>query len=174
MTQHTTVQRRKGFSLVEVLLYLALTVLIMGTITAVFTQVVETRQRSRTIAEVDQQGAQIMLEITQAIRDAERVNSPTIGTSSSSLSLDLPLSYLSPTVYTLNGSTLQVTEGDAAPVALSSNRIAVSNVTFSNLSRSGTQGTVRIQFTLDYVAGDSSFDQDYSQTYYGSATLREN
>lgn len=166
--------KQQGFTLVEVLLYLAITVLILSTITVVFTQIVETRQRARTLAEVDQQGIQIMQEITQTIRDAQAINAPTIGTSASTLNLDVIHSINDPTIYTLSGTTLEVTEGASAAVELSSNRIAVSNITFSNLSRAGTNGTVRIEFTLEYVTDDGSFDEDYQQTFYGSATLREN
>jgi len=159
---------------VEVLLYLALTVLILSVITVVFTQIVETRQRARTLAEVDQQGIQIMQQITQVIRDAEAINSPAIGTSASTLNLDVITASDDPTVYSLNGTTLEVTRGGGGAIALSSNRVVVTSITFSNLSRTGTNGTVRIEFTLSYVNDDGTFAEDYTQSFYGSATLREN
>jgi len=51
--------------------------------------------------------------------------------------------------------------------------VTVSGLTFQNLSRSATPGTVRIQFTLTHVNPAGRNEYSFAKTFIGSATLRQ-
>ena len=57
-------------------------------------------------------------------------------------------------------------------IALTNSRIVASNLTFTNLSRAGTPGTIRIQFTLTHINPSGRNEYNYNKTFYGSASLR--
>lgn len=165
-------ERKKAFTLVEVLLYIALSSVILAVLVAFIGLILQTRARSQTIAEVHQQGDVIMQSILQTVRNAEGINSPTPGNTANTLSVDAVVASIDPIVYALSGTDLTVTEDINPAQTLNSNRVEISNLTFSNLSRAGTPGIVRIQFTVSYVNPDGRYEQDYSQIFYGTAAIR--
>lgn len=166
------VAKTGGYTLLELLLYISLYSIIMLSIMGLLFTLLEVRIKSRTEAEVDQQGVQIIQLITQAIRNADNINSPTAGTSSALLSLDMPGTNLDPTVFDLSSGAIRIAETNGTPVNLSNSLVTVSNLTFTNLSRSQTPGNVRIEFTVTYVNNEGRNEYDYSKTFTADASLR--
>jgi prepilin-type N-terminal cleavage/methylation domain-containing protein len=163
----------KGFTLIELLLYVAISGVILLAV-ALFLQVLlESRVKNQTVAEVEGQGLQVMQIITQTVRNAEAITSPTIGTSATSLTLDVITGASDPTVFDLSGGAIRISEGGGATVPLTNSRITASDITFQNLSRSETPGTVRIQFTLTYINSSGRNEYNFSKIFYGSASLRQ-
>lgn len=78
---------------------------------------------------------------------------------------------MSPTVFSLNGTTFQVKEGAAAAVALTSSDVQVSNLNFKNLTRSGTTGIVQVSFTLSRVNLGNQNVFNYQKTFISSAEV---
>lgn len=162
---------QKGFTLVELLLYAAL-VGIVAVTALVFLSVLQSqRVRSQVILEVEEQGARALQIMTQTVRNATAIGSPTAGNTAAAVSLTVPTGSLSPTVFDLSAGALRVTEGASLPVALTSARVTVSGLTFTNLSRSGTPGTVRIQLTVSYNSS-AGREYNYSKTFISSASIR--
>ncbi len=172
MIKNIKITGRNGFTLIELLLYLAIVPFILLSISAFFYIFPEARVKNQTIMEVEEQGAMIMDLITQIIRNAETINAPLAGSSTSSLSLDVVNAALDPTLFDLSGSTLRITEGAGSPVALTNSRVVVSGLTFQNLSRPSTPGIVRVQFTLQYANPEGRYEYQYQKTFYGSAAIR--
>lgn len=152
----------RGFTLIELLLYIAILSVFVVTVGALYWMAIQSKVRTRNIANVDQQAEHIMSIITQEVRNSSAINAPAIGTSAGALTVDK--GGTSMTFSTASG-IVEVTEGSSPAIPLSSDWVAVSDLAFSNLSQVGTGETVRIVFTV--TAGD------YSKTYYGSATTRE-
>ncbi len=165
-------RKQKGFTLIELVLYLALASILLLTVVTFLGVLLQSRVKNQTIAEVEQQGAQIMQLVTQTIRNAEGVNSPGQGASATSTSLNVVSAANDPTVFDLSGGVLRITEATSTPVSLNSSRVSVSGLTFENFSRSNTPGTLRIQFTMTYVNPGGINEYDYSRTFRASATLR--
>jgi hypothetical protein len=153
-------------------LYLALFAVIVGSISGLLYTILQSRIKNQVIAEVEQQGMQTIALITQTARNATTLTSPTIGTSSATLSLAVPTVSLSPTVFNLASSSIRITEGAGGSVALTNSRVTASALSFQNLSRVGTNGTVRIQFTLTHINPANKNEYDYTKTFMASATLR--
>ena len=55
---------------------------------------------------------------------------------------------------------------------LYNSRVTASNLSFQNLSRTGTPGTIRIQFTLSHINPSGRNEYDFNKTFYGTASLR--
>jgi type II secretory pathway pseudopilin PulG len=168
-----------GFTLVEVLLYVAIIGIVFFSVSIFISLTVESRIKSQVIAEVEQVGTQTMLLIEQTIRNSVGVSAPTNGsqlfcTSENPCSLLMSDVLKNPTLFTTWFPVIWMKEGNNGYQHLTGDKIRVSNFSFYNLSKTGTPGIIRIQFTLSYnteVTG--RFEYNYSKTFYGSASLRK-
>jgi len=165
--------KKSGFTLIEFLLYFSIAAITIFVISIFLTTLLQFRTKNQTIAEVEQEGIQVMQIVTQTARNAKAINSPTSGNSAPSISLNMADTNKNPTLFDLFSDVIRITEGANQPIPLtSSGRIIASNLTFQNLSRPGTKGTIRIQFTLTYINNSSRNEFEYSKTFLGSATIR--
>ena len=140
-------QANQGFTLIELLLYVSIVGAIVLSIAGFLSLLMQSRVKNQTIAEVEQQGAAVMQVITQAGRNASGIDFTN--------------------AYDLSGGIIRENT-----VALTNFRVVASNLTFQNLSRAGTPGTIRIQFTLTHINPSGRNEYDYNKTFYGSASLR--
>ncbi|MBN1778639.1 MAG: prepilin-type N-terminal cleavage/methylation domain-containing protein [Candidatus Buchananbacteria bacterium] len=164
---------KKGFTLIELLLYVAISSFLLLVISVFLSILLQSRIKNQVIAEVDQQGVQIIQIITQAIRNADIINSPTQGVNSTSLSLNTYNVGNNPTVFSLNSGVVRMTEGAGIAVDLNNSRVAVSNLSFYNLARTDTPGLIRISFDLTYINSSGRNEYDFSRTFYASAAVRQ-
>ncbi len=158
--------RQAGFTLIELLLYIAVASIIVFTTASLLRFTLESRIKNQTIAEVEQQGSQVMQLITQNVRNGTAINSPTIGASSVSLSVDT-------TVFDLSSGAIRIKEGAGAVVNLTSSKVTVSSLNFQNLSRVGTPNIIRVSFTATYINNSGRNEYDFTKTFYGSGGLRK-
>ena len=121
-------KKGNGFTLIELLLYIAVASIIVFTTASMLRFTLESRVKNQTIAEVEQEGAQVMALITQTVRNGTLINSPTIGNSAASLSLVVTDGASSPTVFDLSSGAVRIKEGAGATINLTSSRITVSNL----------------------------------------------
>lgn len=133
----------------------------------------QTRVKNQVVAEVEQQGIQVMQIATQAVRNAETINSPAPGAGAALLSVNTLIVGNNPTVFDFASGGVRIKEGTAVAIALTNSRVTASNFIFQNLSRIGTPGTVRIQFTLTHINPSGRNEYDFSKTFIGTATLRQ-
>ena len=163
--------KQNGYTLIELLLYVVIISALLTSITYFFGITVEARAKNQTIAEVNDQGTAAMDYITQTIRNAASVTTPAAAGNGSSLTLVVPTGSLSPTIFDLSGTTLQVKEGTASPVALTSNDIQITGLTFRNLTRSGTPGAVQVSFTVSRTNPGNRNEYDYQKTFTSTAEV---
>jgi len=168
----SNILKKPGFTLVEVLLYLALLSIVIGVVASFVTVTLNFKARTYAISEVEQCGNQIILMISRSIRNGTAINSPSIGTSSSSLSINTTTPVNNPTQFILSGTTLNMQEGATPAFALTPATIRVTSLTFTNVARPGTNGTIRIQMTLSFSNPNNRQESNYSQTFYGTADIR--
>jgi hypothetical protein len=111
--------------------------------------------------------------IAQDIRNATSITSPTAGTTSTTgLTLAVPTSSLSPTVFSITGGVLQVKEGTGAVTSLTNSNVTVVALTVTNLTRSGTSGVVQVSLTLARVNSTGRNEYDYQRTFTTSTEVR--
>jgi hypothetical protein len=158
--------------LIETLLYIAVFSVVVFLIIGVYGIVIDSRVRQRTVSEVNEEGGRIMQMITQTIRNANSINSPLPSANSAVLSLYVPNATNNPTLYYLSGNDMLTKEGIAATIVMNSNRVKITNLKFSNLSISGTKGTVKVEFTVSSNTLNTQKIYQFTQDFASNATVR--
>ena len=137
--------KQKGQTLVEVLIYIA----IFGTVATSLIGIVwnVTKIHSYQVAnnEVDSNLSYAMNLINDKIRSASSVESATGST------LVLRMSNNTTTTFSVTDGVLYLQEGSADPVAVISDRVAVSSLNFEKIDMAGAKGGARVSMTLNYV-----------------------
>ena len=157
--------------MVELILYIGIASVLLVMISLFLSTILEARIKQQSMMEIESQGTQIMEQITQNIRNAEGINSPSPGGSSSTLSLATN-SGSNPILFGINGGNIVITEGTSSAISLSNNRITASNLNISNVSRSDTPGLLKIEFTLTHNNPSGRNEYTYSKDFETSSGLR--
>ena len=125
---------RRGFSIIETILYVAILIMIMGTMVIFLVNVVRRESKVTMVLEVNQNARFAIEKINSIIRNSKDATVPTDGGGSgSTLSLTMPNAAVSPTVFTVTNGVLTMQQGAAAAVPITSSAVKVSNLTFTNL-----------------------------------------
>jgi len=170
--QKEKIKKNNGISLVETIIYVAIFSMIVTTFVSFSSSMTSSRLHNQMMLEINDQGSSAMKTITQAIRNASAVTSPTIGSSDSSLTLSMYSSPINPTVFSFSSGVLYITEGAGSQIVLTNSKVVVSNLTFSNFSRASTRDIIKISFTLT-SANSGGLGGSYAYTFNGSAQVRK-
>lgn len=173
MSKKRKQQKNSGFTLVEVILYLALTATIVGLLGTITTHTLSGRAKSQTMEEVVYNGHFILSKLERIIESAEAINTPLPYATSSTLSLEMSESVKNPTVLNLNASTLYMTEGPNASSSLSTSGVEIADIIFSNISNGSSTGLIRIMLTINSKNINDRQDYDASETFYTTVSLYE-
>lgn len=168
-------QKARGFTLLELLLYLALSSVITFTAASLLANVLQIREKNRAAYEVESQGVLLMQSLTQAIRNARDVTSPTPqAASSTSLNLTSDEAPVNPTVFEVASNAIGIKEGTApTAIPLLSQNTGIKNVSFKNLAIDADHADeIKITFTLYYITQEKRGGFSHEKTFYGSASLR--
>ncbi len=164
----------RGLSLIEMLLYVAISSVILLSLSLLLTFLLSQRVKNHSISDVNQQGLQVMQLITQTVRNARSIDNPLIGGTSSVLSMTMPDPLLSPTVFDIVNGVVRIKEGSNEIIPLTNSHITISSLLFQNISSaSSTDRIVRISFTVDHNNANGRNENSFSKSFKGSATLRQ-
>jgi prepilin-type N-terminal cleavage/methylation domain-containing protein len=165
--------KKSGFTLLEVLLSLAIFVTLISALVFFLTSLLDGRVRQQVSAEVELEGVRVVNIMTQAIRNSDTIIAPAPNTNSDSLTLSSLDPLLNPTVFALSGDKLTVQEAGGSAIDLTTDTVRVSNLDFKNLSSlaTTTPGTIQISFDLNYIMHDRP-EYEYSRSFTAAATLR--
>lgn len=147
-------QNNSGFTLIETLIYVLIIAGVITSMTAIVFNLMEGREKSKAVREVQQNGRIAVELIAQQIRAADAVVTPTAGTNGSSLELDMPDPLANITIE-LNGSDQIEIDGNA----ITSDEVIVDSLTFYNISPDNTRGTVKILLDISHVQADAEQSQ---------------
>ncbi len=132
---------------------------------------------SQVASDINYQGEAAMAYITQTVHLANSINSPTAGANASSLSLAMTGASVNPSVFSAynDGTTNRLVVNEGSSPAIRSNltnaHATLSNLIFTNMSLSGTKGSVLISFKLTYKTTSVRQELTFSKTFYGAATI---
>lgn len=162
--------------MIEMLLYIAIFSLIIGSILSIVMSISEQRIQNQITQEVDYQGQLALSNITQSLRNANTINTPTAGNTSNNLSFNTLSGVNSPTIYNTatdqNVIKLQQKLGSAAAEYITSSRVSISNLSFTNRAITGGRDSIDISFTLTYYNPSGKAQLQYQKNFYGVTTLR--
>lgn len=173
--------KQRGFTLIELILYVAIIALVIGALVPFAWNVIGTQAKSNTQQEVSSQARYLSERLKYEIRNAKGINTGTsqfdvnlVSNSSQQLSLvkDSPHD---PTVINVVNGKVMIKQGSSAAVALHSADTRITNLVFSNYSSAGNLSE-NIQFTLTIEDSLPSARQEFIETIniQGSAEVRTN
>ncbi len=171
MKPHIKHVSNQGFTLIELLLYVVLASILLTSLMGFIGLIGAAQVKNKTISEVTQQGVFIMDTITRTIRSADAVTQPLPGASAATLTVTVPTGANSPTVFSLASGVVRMTEGAAAPVALTSSQVQVTNLTFTNLTRTGSRPIIRVSATMNRSATVGLQEYSFEKTFVSSAEM---
>lgn len=158
------------------LLYIAIFSLIIGSILSVAMSIANQRVQNQVTQEVDYQGNIAINSITQSLRNAISINTPTPTNSSSGLSYNTYLPASNPSIFDTatdqSVNKLRFRAGSSSAEYLTNSRVSISNLSFSNRAISGGRDSIYISFTLTYHNPANKPQLDYQKNFYGVTTLR--
>lgn len=165
----------KGFTLVEMLIYMAIIGLVVVGFVNFSLSISSSRDKTYVVQEVQANSRLAFNLISQKIKLSTGVNTTTSTflTDPGVLSLVMASSTINPTIINLDqdDGILQITEGVADPIAITSNEVKVTNLVFTNLTSDDNRENIKINFTIEYQ-GDSA-EYNYSQDVQTSVTSRQ-
>jgi type II secretory pathway pseudopilin PulG len=165
--------KNDGYTLVELLLYIAIIGILLGALSAFFGTVVTSRAKNQTIAEVNQQGEFALQTIARTVRNADSITLPATAGTGSTLTLAVTPAASSPTIFTLTSGAVTMQEGVAAAIPLTGGKVTVTAFTVKNLSRASTPGVVQISITMNRVNAQGTNEYDYPRTFTTTAAVRQ-
>lgn len=138
---------RSGMSLVELLLFTAIVAVIGMAIVPVLFLATENRLLQQTASLVEQNGAQVLQQVSFHLRAAERVLDPPLHESGSVLTLQSGSGALDPTMIGINSGALVVIRHTLRQV-LSSPQVAIEDFKVRNTSLTASSPSVQVSFRV--------------------------
>lgn len=163
--------KKNGFTLIELIFYIALFSVFFVSLFLVLNIFYENKNKNSVTIEVEQQGLLISQVISQEIRNSQSIISPTIGDNSSSLSLQSFDVSRSPIVFYLDSGAVILSENGSVIDNLNSNRIIVSNLNFVNNSIVDNIQGISFSFTVSYKNNSGKKQYEYNKDFFGSVNL---
>lgn len=164
-------RNKRGFTLIELILYVGVAAFVLTAAVSFAALLIRTQTKNRTIAEVNEQGTLVMQTISRAIQTANSINSPLAGVSATQLSLTMSDATKDPTIFGVSSGAFQVQEGVDIN-NLTNSKVSIVNPLFSNLSRTGTAGAIKIEFTIAHTNSENRSELDYQKTFETTVSLR--
>jgi len=172
MISQTSVNTNNGFTLIEVILYVAIVTIVITALVQFAIVIVNNNTKSATQQEVYNNARFISEKIKYEIRNASGINS----LSTSQIILATTDVNTNPTTVSLSGNNIFIKRAGFAPINLNSTYTTISNLSFINYSSSDLK-TKNIQYTFTISAAfGNQARQEYQESLsiQSSAELRSN
>lgn len=168
--------KKGGMTLVEIVISLGILLIIVAALSGFVISLQQTRQQLSSAQEVDDNLRMALDLLSMRIRGAKGVNTgtSTLDTDPGVLSLEMANPALNPTVFRLDqdNGILQMQEGAAGPVSVTTNEVRVSNLVFSMRSPVGEPENIGIALTIDYSSLSDSY-AGFSHSVTTAVTARQ-
>lgn len=163
--------KKTGFTLIEFIFYIGLFAVFFVSLFFVLDIFYKNKIKNRSVLEVEQQGIIISQIISQEIRNAQLINLPLLADSGDALSLSTFSPLRDPIVFQVVDGKIIVEEGAGSGVNLSSDRVIIENLIFTNNSVVGGISSVSFSFSVSYRSDSKTTEYQYSKDFFGTANL---
>ncbi|OIP80809.1 hypothetical protein AUK45_02985 [Candidatus Peregrinibacteria bacterium CG2_30_44_17] len=164
---------KKGFTLVELILYLAILAILLPITAFLLLNLQEGAVKARAIRTVSQNGRFAFAQMQLAVRNADTITSPSVGATSSSLVLVTDDPATNPTSFFVSGTRLMIQEGSSASAVLTELGVQITDLQFQNVSPTGTSGTLRMQFSVSPTSASGNPAYTAGQQFWGTSAIRK-
>lgn len=166
-------RHRKGFTLIEFMLYIFITAILFTFVTDLVLQLLQGKSKLEALTDVGQNSRDAMERMQLAIRNASDVTIPLQGTTSSRIVLQMPTASTNPTIFQINNGILQMQEGTNATTSITANEVAVRSLLVTNLAAIGAPDILRLEMAVSSSNPNTDPDYSFGQPIYGSAAIRK-
>lgn len=176
MTKHRGVdyirrlaKSKSGFTLIEVVIYIALFGILFGGAIVASYSVIESSGRNQTRAQLQAEGDFLLGKIAYALSGAQSISMPVVGASGSILSV-AKYGGSATSVYATGSALMLQTSATNLPINTSSMGLVASSLVFTHSAASGNgvnPESIKAQFTLTtFTPTGAVLSQDFSSTTY--------
>jgi Tfp pilus assembly protein FimT len=164
-------KNERGFTFIELILYIAILTIILSTLVPFAWNVIETGVKSAVAQEVNANARYLSERIKYEVRNSIGINSVT--TTSISLVTSVPAT--NPTVIDLSAGNIRLKQGASSTINLNSANTVINSLTFTDYT-SGDNKTKHIQFAMTIAASFAAARQEYQDSVVieSSAEVRNN
>ena len=152
---------RSGFTLLELLIFSAIFAVLSVTFMGILVSVLRIQARQSGAAEVGQQ-SQFLAQVVQYYVERSSLIDMPVDTATTTLTLRMPSSGSDPIAIYVSGGIMYLTEAGGTPQALTSDRVTISNLTFTRRANAPGHDIVSIAFTVAF--NTSGTYRQFSQT----------
>jgi len=156
---------KKGFTLVEVLLSVAIFSVIIVAFIGMLVVILQIQAQSSSSQAVNQESQFLLQKMQYYVESASLINVPT-STPTSTLKFMVASTSLDPSSLTLSSGTVYLQQNGGALQALTSPKVTVSNLLFTRSANPPGHDAVSISFTMAY--NTNNVEQAFSQLFSSS------
>jgi prepilin-type N-terminal cleavage/methylation domain-containing protein len=144
ITQNTEYTQKRGFTLVELLVYMALMSIFILVLLDIFTITLNTKLASESTSALSQDSRYILSKLSYDVNNADSITSPSLGSTSASLQL---VASGSAVTYASNSGNLVKT---VSGVSMNMNSIdtKLDSISFKNIGNPGGKPTIQVVYTV--------------------------
>ncbi len=153
MVNKSSTKNESGFSLVELLIYIAIFSVTAVFLVAILTTITRIQTRQSSFNAANSQLAFVTNEVTQLIHTSSLVNMAT-GVTTSTLYLRMPQLAYDPTLVYASGTAIYLQQGTSSPVALTNSSVVVNNFQVTKYENPG--GPAVVDLSMSMTANASS------------------
>lgn len=144
-----TNSKRKGFSLIEILVYTAIIGVVGTLMNGILISILKIQNKQVAITEVHQQMNFVIHNIQRFVRESDAINM-TLNEPGDTLTLTMADAEDDPTLIYKSGSEIFLKEGGAAAVPLTTNDVTVEELEFTKLSSATGYDAVEFTVSISY------------------------
>jgi len=142
--------RRKGFTLIELLIFAGVFAFVVVAFITILITVLNVQSKEGSQAEVNSQSQYVLQTVQYYVERASLIDMP-LETPTTTLKLYLGINAQDPTYMTVQNGMLYVQQtATGTPVALTSSRVVLSNMTFTRHANPPGHDVVSVAFTISY------------------------
>jgi len=161
--------KKNGFTMIEIIFYLAIIAVLVFASFFVLNTINQSRLKNQIISEVDYQGMLISQTLAQEIRNAKSINLD----NQNELILQSDNIEKNPIVFNVSDGNFYIKEGSQERIKLNNSRVSVASLQIKNNSVSEKYESIKFSFVIAYTNKSGLPDYNYSKSFYGSASTRQ-
>ena len=149
-----------GFTLIETLIYAGLVAFMLAFMVISVYQMIDSRDRLKFQQELVENQKLLNQKLAWLLQNNSAVNSPTAGSSGTSLSVNKIGATDNPYVMSFSGGQLWLATGANPAVNLTNNYVTVSNATFDHLNNGG-RSVIRLSAVFSNAVSSTTVETTY-------------
>jgi hypothetical protein len=134
----------RGFTIVELLIYMGLMAIFITVLLGIFTAALKTKLATQSTSSISQDSRYILSKLSYDVNNADSITSPALGVTSDSLQI---VTSGSTGTYSLNNGNLVKTSGGIS-ANLNGNDTQLDSISFKNIGNSGGKPTIQVIYTV--------------------------